>query len=64
MKKTPHRFGSFFRAQITQIQEEGISAFYRKVRKLLTLLFMGFFAPLAVYLGMDWPGATILSAIN
>lgn len=56
MKKTPHRSGSFFRAQIAQIQEEGISAFYRKVRKLLTLLFMGFFAPLAVYLGMDWPG--------
>ncbi len=51
------KLGPFFQRQVAQIQEEGMSAFYRKIKKGGYLLLMNIFAPLAVQLGINWPKA-------
>src|SRR3990167_3636685 len=45
---------SFFKRQAVQLQNGGVDALYRKVKKFGYLLFMNMFAPLAVYLKIDW----------
>lgn len=49
----------FVKRQIDQIREDGVEAFYRKVKKFFWLIFMNISAPLAVSLKVNWPKAYI-----
>ncbi len=47
----------FSSRQIVQIHKEGISAFYRKIKKAFRILCMEIFVPLATYFNLDIPEA-------
>lgn len=48
---------SFSSRQVQHIGEEGVSAFYRKIKKILKLSCLKFLAPAAVHFNLDWPEA-------
>lgn len=57
MYQQSKKFYSFFKSQIIQIHEGGVSVFYLKTKRLFKSLYMEFIAPLAVYFNMRWPCA-------